>query len=240
MQPIPETIELAQELGRYNPNFDVLQHLQTTADRVQDVVPECVGLSIAWLDQGVAFTLVASDSEIAVLDAVQYLDGGPCTETVERGTGRHWGQGGQGGRERRDDPLSEEGWQLFAQATAARAVKSSLTLPLSHGGRIVGTANLYAASDNAFGGHVETLADIVGGSAREVVRNADLTFATRRVAEQSLESLRANDVVKNAVGILAAKLQIDVARAEQRLADSAARAGITVEQFARALVSMYS
>lgn len=231
MQPISETVELAQELGRYNPEFDVLAHLQDTADRVQEVVPECVGLSIAWMDHGVAFTLVASDSEIAVLDAMQYLGGGPCTETVERGTGRHWGP---------EDPMNEDGWQLFAQATAARAVRSSLTLPLTHGGRIVGTANLYAASDNAFAGHLEALADIVGGSADGVVRNADLTFATRRVAEQSLESLRADDVINTAMGLLAEKLHVDLAAAEQRLADCATRAGITPGQFARALLAIYA
>lgn len=185
------------------------------------MVPECFGLSIAWFDQGLAFTLVASDREIAVLDAVQYLANGPCAEAVERGTGQQWSG---------DEPLDERGWQLFAQATAARAVKSTLTLPLVHGGRIVGTANLYAASDNAFEGHHEQLAAIVGGSAGDVVRNADLTFATQRVAEQSLEDLRASGVEETAVGLLIETLKLDTEGARRRLADAATRAGIASEQ----------
>lgn len=230
MQPIPQTVQLTEELARFDPGFDVAAHLQVTADKVQAVVPECVGLSIAWLDQGVAFTLVASEEEIAVLDAVQYLASGPCTDAVERDVGQQWSG---------EQPLDERAWQFFAQATAARAVRSTLTLPLTRGSRIVGTVNLYAASDRAFDGHHEALAEIVGASAEDVVRNADLGFATRRVAEQSLDELRSTEVTHTAIGILAEKLKVDVDTATQRLADSAARAGITPEQLARALVSMY-
>ena len=229
MLPIPETVQLSEELTRFSPSFDVASHLQTTADQVQVVVPDCVGLSIAWLDQGVAFTLVASDEEIAVLDAVQYLASGPCAEAVERGVGQRWSG---------EEPLDERGWQFFAQATAARAVRSTLTLPLTHGDRIVGTSNLYAASDHAFEGHHETLAQILGASAADVVRNADLSFATRRVAEQSLQALRSDDVTNMAIGMLAEKLKLDLDSAAQRLADAAVRAGITSEQFAQALVAM--
>ena len=94
MQPIPETIELAHELSReLDRDFDVLRHLQGVADKVQAVVPDCVGLSIAWLDRDVAFTLVASDEEIALLDAVQYLAGGPCVEAGDAGGGTDREQG---------------------------------------------------------------------------------------------------------------------------------------------------
>jgi hypothetical protein len=73
-------------------------------------VPECVGLSPALFDDGLTFTLAASDEEIAALDAVQYLDGGPCVqaahddETIEADPA---------------DPVDEERWRMYAQATAA-------------------------------------------------------------------------------------------------------------------------
>lgn len=93
MRPITETIELADELTRsLDTGFDVLDHLQGLADRIQSTVPDCMGMSIAWTEQGVAFTLVSSDEEIAVLDGIQYLSGGPSVEAVERGTGLKMGR----------------------------------------------------------------------------------------------------------------------------------------------------
>jgi hypothetical protein len=154
--PIPQTIEAAEELERYQPELDLVAYLQKTADEVQSRVPDCVGMSIALLDEGVTFTLVATDDEIATLDAVQYLAGGPCVDAVhaERGV-----------EVRKDDLLDEASWQLFAQATAARAIRSTLTFLLTRERRVIGSVNLYAASDKAFEGHHEQLAQIVGASA---------------------------------------------------------------------------
>ncbi|WP_445258997.1 ANTAR domain-containing protein [Nocardioides aurantiacus] len=231
MQPIPETIELADELSReLDRDFDVLRHLQGVADKVQAVVPDCVGLSIAWLDRDVAFTLVASDEEIALLDAVQYLAGGPCVEAGDAGGGLLWEEG---------DPLDERGWQAFTQATAARAIRSTLTMPLLDGGRVVGTANLYAASAHAFEDRAEELAGILGGSASQVVANADLSFSTRSRFEEAPAALRERDLVDHAVGILIGALGLEPSTAEARLVDAAARAGLTPQQLARGLVALF-
>src|SRR3954452_3295649 len=173
VKPIAETVEAAEELGRFDPDMDVLALLQGMADKAQALVPDCLGMSIAWLDQGVAFTLVASDEELAVLDAVQYVAGGPCLEAAEQA---------QGLEATHEDLLDEDAWRLFSRATASKGVQSTLTIPLTRAGRMAGSANLYAASDNAFEGHHEELARIVGGEVAGVVRNADLTFSTRRAA----------------------------------------------------------
>src|SRR5215213_9073900 len=80
--------------------------------RAQRIVPECVGLSLALFEDGLTFTLAASDEEIAALDAVQYLDGGPCvvaahdSETIEADPG---------------DLVDEERWRMYAAATDAFA-----------------------------------------------------------------------------------------------------------------------
>lgn len=227
MRPIPQTVQLASELGRGDASFDLLSHLQDVADRIQDVVADCIGLSITWVDEGVTFTLVASDTEIAVLDAVQYLSGGPCVEGVDRGTGLHWSN---------TDPLDERRWQRFAQATAARAVRSTLTFPLVAQGLVVGSANLYAAADRSFEGHAERLASIVGASADDVVRNADLSFATRAIAESAPDALCASDVHQQAVGVLAGWLGVDEIEAAERLDDAASRAGMASHALAAALV----
>jgi GAF domain-containing protein len=231
VKPIRQTIELANELSRYQPDVDVLEYLQDMADKVQAVVPDCVGLSVAWLDRGVAFTLVATDEEIAVLDAVQYLAGGPCVDAVADDQN-------EGIEAREGDLLDEGSWQYFSQATAAQAIRSTLTLPLTQDGAVVGSANLYAASDRAFEGHDDEIAMILGASASGIVRNADLSFSTRQAAERSPESAKANGLVDVAVGMIAESLKLDPDTAAQRLMAAAQRAGISLEKFARALVHL--
>lgn len=231
LKPIRETVEVAAELGRYLPEVDILAHLQRMANEVQSLVPDCVGMSVALLDKDVTFTLVATDEEIATLDAVQYLAGGPCVDAVESQRGLEVTEG---------DLLDEDTWRMFAQATSARAVKTTLTLLLTKGGHVVGSVNLYAASDHAFEGHHEELARIVGASESLGVVNADLSFRTRQVAEESPARVEASTTIDIATGMLAEMMQVDVAEAAVRLEDAARRAGISAERFAAALMKLHS
>ncbi|MCW2819100.1 MAG: response regulator receiver and antar domain protein [Marmoricola sp.] len=230
MHPIPQSIETAHELERFQPELDLLRQLQDMADEVQRLVPDAIGLSVAWVDQSVAFTLVSSNEEIAALDAVQYLGGGPCVDSVSLGHGLEVGHA---------DLMDETTWRLFAQSTAAAAVRSTLTLLLTRDGDVTGSVNLYAASDMAFEGHHDELARMLGAHVTDVVSNADLSFTTREAAERSPELLRTDHTVDNAVGIVAALLHLDPVEAEDRLLESARRAGIDVAQLARALVALY-
>ena len=148
MRPIQQTIEAVTKISRYTVSGHLLDALQRLADKIH-LVPDCIGMSLAWAEHGVTFTLVASDEEIAVLDALQYFDGGPCVDAVHSGHGIETGSA---------SPLDEEHWRLFAQATAAAGVRSTLTFPVTQSGRVVGSVNLYGASPNTFEGHHEELA----------------------------------------------------------------------------------
>ena len=83
------------------------------------------------------------------------------------------------------DLLDEDTWHLLAMASAARCIVSTLTLPIVKDGRIAGAVNLYGASRQAFTGHHEALAEIFGAWAPGAVTNADLSFSTRRDAEEA-------------------------------------------------------
>src|SRR5690349_20013442 len=77
MEPLPETREaLARIQG--SSDHDLLQELMDLCRTAQDIVPECVGLSLGLVRDGVTFTLVASAADLAAIDAAQYLEGGPC------------------------------------------------------------------------------------------------------------------------------------------------------------------
>jgi GAF domain-containing protein len=230
VKPIPETIETAVELDRNLGDGELLSGLQSLGDEVSRVVPECIGLSLAWLDQGVTFTLASSDEDIAALDGVQYLDSGPCVDSIAAGHGIATNA---------PELMAEDPWRLFAEATAAYGVHSTLTLPLTDRGKVVGSVNLYGGTAHCFEGHHEQLARILGASAPGAVRNADLSFSTRRQAEESPERLRSEAEISKAIGVLAARLGIDVAAAEERLRDAAGRAGIPLHQLATAVIRLH-
>ncbi len=228
MEPIPETLAAVGELDPADEGR-LLEQLQGLGELARAIVPDLVGLSLARLAENVTLTLVATAEEIAVLDAIQYAAGGPCVDSAHAAQRREFAH---------DDVLSEERWQLFAEATAARTVRSTLTLPVLDGRRTVGTVNLYAASRRAFVGHHEQLAEIFQAWAEGAIVNADLAFATRSEAEaapQRVRDLRAVDV---ASGILAEEhgLRIDEARA--KLDDAARRAGVSVSQLAHEIVGL--
>lgn len=227
MRPIPQTVEAITELARYdNSDDDLLESLQRMGERVQRLVPDCLGLSLCWAEDGIAFTLMASEEEIAVLDGLQYLGAGPCTEAVRRA---------EGVATNHAELMSEDTWWIFAVASAARGVRSSLTFPLTEHGRIVGSINLYGGSDRAFDGQHQELADALGVWAPGAVRNADLSFTTRLRAERAPGKIRETREVDLAVGVLAARSGESTEATMRRIDRAALAAGISVVTLARAL-----
>lgn len=229
MEPIPESVIAAEELGPFSETDELLEELMAKGAAVREVVPECIGLSLASRLHGVTFTLVASDLDVALLDAGQYLQGGPCVEaiTIHEVVARSGA-----------DLLDEQAWQIFAQLSAAHDVRSSLTLPITGEGPTAGTVNLYATTERAFDGHHEHVADLLGAWAEAAVTNADLSFSTRHLAEQAPEVLASRSTVHRAEVLLAEALAVGSDAAARRLADAARRAGISIAQLAEALVRL--
>lgn len=229
MKPIPQTIEAINELGHHIDETDLLERLDVVSAQVLAVVPDTIGLSVASLAEDATFTVVASSEEIAVLDACQYLSSGPCIEAQDPTHGLEVTQA---------DMFDEGAWRLFAQASAAHAVRSTLTLPIVRADQVIGTVNLYGASEHAFSDSTEELASILGAWAPGAVANADLGFHTRRLAEQAPVIMRAEAMVQTATGIIAATLDIGFLEAERRLDRAATRAGVSRTRLAEALVSL--
>ena len=229
MEPIPETEAVIEEYGPFTAgDFDLVEELRGRSERVRKIVPECIGITMTSTEDGVSFTLVSSDEQVAVLDAIQYTVGGPCVESVAAEQVLAYTQ---------EDFLDEAGWQLFAQATAAASIASTLTLPIVVDGVVGGSINLYATTPDAFDGHHEQIADIFGAWAPGAVTNADLSFSTRTVAEQAPLVLRDQVIIQVALGVLMTDQGVDVETARERLFDAAHRAGVTVAMVAEELAS---
>ncbi|MGF9755775.1 GAF and ANTAR domain-containing protein [Microvirga sp. 0TCS3.31] len=229
MEPIPETLEALEEVESYLDEGSLEQQLRTTVSRAEQVAPGLVGVSLAFREHGLTFTLIATDEDIATLDAVQYVASGPCVDAVDLGHGIATPDG----------LLSEQQWQHFARASAAAGVQSTLTLPVVDGDVVVSTVNLYGRTEDTFTGKHEALADVFGAWAPGAVANADLSFATRRTAEQAPTQLRDTAVVDEATGMLAAERGLSVEDARAQLDDAAHRAGIPVQRLAHVVVGLY-
>lgn len=228
MDLIPESIRALQELVSTEDDAGVLvSALEQTADAVVDAVPLCVGMSVTFVQDGRSVTFLATATGVAVLDAVQFLDGGPCEDSLARHEELLV-----------EDLLSEERWALFARAAAVTGVSSTLSMPLRSAGTVVGGVNLYASSSDAFDDRYREVAGIFGATASEVVRNADLSMSVRARAERAEADLHDQAVVDQAVGVLVAQRGIAVPSAQALLTDAAARAGTTEVQVAALLVQL--
>jgi GAF domain-containing protein len=229
MEPLPETREALSQVP--SDIARLLGLLLEMGEITRAIVPDCVGLSLGLVQDRLTFTLVATGSEIALLDAAQYVDGGPCVRD-DRNDETHI--------VRMQDPLDEERWSIFARAGAVAGVGSSLSLPVVRDDVVVGGINLYASTAHAFDGRVEALATALGADATAAVTNADLSFSSRREATQAPARLRDRAHVDMALGIMAARYGESVDDARTRLTRAAARAGISEAAVARLVVELHA
>ena len=128
VEPTPETEKAFAELARYG-GIGLLDLVLDMGRQAKRIVPQCVGLSLGLFEEGLTFTLQASTDEIAALDAIQYLDGGPCVDAAHNN---------ETIQTTLEDAIDEDRWHMFARASSAAGVASSLTLPLLRAGRVVG------------------------------------------------------------------------------------------------------
>jgi len=217
MELLPQSREALDE---YVATVDDVEHELRVIERwAVRTVPECVAMSVTFLDDDVTFTLVASPGPgAAAIGEVSAMTSDDRNEVP-----------GAAGDEA---VLDEEWWAEMARSRASAGIASTVSLPVVNHGRVVLTIDLYASTAHAFHGRLEALAEALGASQAGAITNADLGFETRRRAEEAPGRLRDQRVIDVAVGLLAARECVDVDTARSLLFDSAQRAGIDVVQAA--------
>lgn len=209
------------------PELTLSTELGAMADRVRGLVPDLVGVSVGVRDgAGVILTLVASAEVAAALDALQYLDGGPCVEDVERGQPLEVDLRAQ---------LDEGRWLLYARGAAVLGVGSSLSIPIASDDRVMGGVNLYAAGGDSFRVHHDQVAATIGAELELAVVQADLSLWTAKAAMAAPSKVREGDDLNVALGLISATHGVNIPVARQRLRNTAARAGLTEAQMAGVL-----
>ena len=174
MEEIPETRLALAELSRFQ-DEDLTARFGAMANRVGVLAPECLGLTLSFMREGLAFTWIATGLDVASLDAVQYLSNGPCVESMDQGTIV---------ATTRSDPLDEGNWLLFSRAENTAGVESTLSVPLMEDHVVVGGVNFYGSTPTAFDGLHSELATECGGWSGGAVTNADLSLSGVRRAQR--------------------------------------------------------
>jgi len=206
---------------------DLARHLDVVSMVAELLVPSLVACSVTVHVHGQPFTMSSISEDASVLDATQYLDGGPCVDALE------------GSPVPVDDVLDEERWHLYRQTATGMAIRASLSLPLrSKEEEVIGALNLYASEPEAFKGEESMLAEVFGVSVSDLVTNADLTFMTREWAGELPERVEALELTVRAARALAIRTGWPVEEARSRLADAAARAGAPIEKVAEAVLAL--
>lgn len=228
MEPIPASRKVDDEYGPFSyDDNDLLQSLIEKSARIQRVVPECVGLSLSLLAEGVTFTLVASSVQTALLDAAQYVETGPGPQSIQKAR-----------------PLAivdlEEAspWPVFGSVASAAGIKSTLSLPLVREGQSLGGFNLYATASGALRGHDDEIADILDVQRDGATEDGDLGFTTHTLALRAPQIMRDETNLAIVVAMLARWRGLDVAQAETRLRGAARRAGVTLDDMVTALLEV--
>jgi len=226
VQPIPETRQLLDLLWVSAEDEPLEAWLLTRARQVAELIPDCVGLSIALIgDLGLTFTFVATSADLRLVDAAQYFDGGPCEDAAYQDVRVE------------TDLLSEQRWRLAALAGAKAGIRGSLSLPIRSLGEAVGSVNFYGATPTTFAGHVRDLAAMFGVAAQEAVSNADLSMTGLERARRSTGRFEDAAAVDTAAGVLAERERLSLGEARHRVEDAAARAGVAVASLARLIVA---
>lgn len=225
MQLLPQSREALDE---YVATVDDLEHeLRVIEGWATRTVPECVAMSVTFLDDDLTFTLVASPGPWP--DSTREVSAArPEDVRVEVGS-----------PDGSEAALDEGWWAEMARSRASAGIASTVSLPVVDRGRVVLTIDLYASTAHAFHGRLDALAEALGASQAGAVTNADLGFDSRRRAEEAPGRLRDQRVIDVAVGLLAAREGVDVDKARTLLVTSAQRAGIELVQAAQVVQGLH-
>jgi len=228
VQLTPEVRAAADRLsGLLEGEQDLGKHIEIVAGVAELLVPSLVGASVTVHVNGAPFTMTATSQEMTVLDATQYLDGGPCVDAL------------QGDDVAVEDLLDEDTWQLYRPTALTDGIRSSLSTTLRGvDDEVIGALNLYASDSDAFKGNEEMLSEVFGTKMSDLVTNADLSFMTRDWSKELPQRVDALEVTEQAAALLAERMGWEVGEARRRLADSAGRAGAPVDRVAQAVLGL--
>lgn len=201
---------------------ETVEQLARTA---QFLLPHASGASASMLEaDGSSISTAATTRVAADADAAQFeLDDGPALDTWATRTLEHLA-----------DAATDTRWPAFSRAMAGLGVSSALCVPLVSGGETRGVVKVYAAAPNAFTSDDETTLVLLATAAAALLPPHPHAPSALSAALQA--TVRAQQVVDLATGILMERHQLDPARARRLLTETAMTTGQDPAELARALL----
>lgn len=155
-------------------------------------IPGASGVGLTLLEEGRADTIVATESFVAEMDAVQYgLGQGPCISAVDDRQSVISGS-----------LATDPRWPQFGPQSAGFGVHSSLSIPLITSDGVLGCMNVYAHDKDVFDERAESLGDCFAVPAAIAVQNAQILAESKRLAVHLRKALNNRMIVERAIGVL--------------------------------------
>jgi GAF domain-containing protein len=150
------------------------------------------GCSVTTSQSGKPSTVAASSEWSRSLDELQYEEHeGPCNDCWRSGT-----------IFRVRDLAEDTRWPFYAPRAVALGARSSLSLPLSSEGTIVGALNLYCRTPDGIDTRTVALAEILAAHVSMAIQVAAAYFGQKQLSDQLREAMQSRAVIEQAKGIL--------------------------------------
>ncbi|MBB3676066.1 GAF and ANTAR domain-containing protein [Modestobacter versicolor] len=226
--PSREAVEALERLGRLSlADQSVESVLQTVVDLAKQVLPGGPEASISMVVNGRPST-PSSTAQLALeLDESQYTRGyGPCLTAASSGAEVEIA-----------DTSTETRWADYCRVAAERGNGSSLSVPLSVEGRVVGALNLYATEAHAFDDAARATARRFAPYAAVAASNVYAYQHARDLADNLRVALESRALIDQAKGILMERHRLDADEAFRALASVSMRTNTKVRDVAEELIA---
>lgn len=184
------------------------------------------GASVTTSEAGRPSTVASSSPWAKTLDELQYEEHeGPCNDCWRSGT-----------IFRVRDLAEETRWPFYGPRAVALGARSTLSLPLSSEGAVVGALNLYSKTPGGIDTRVVALAEILAAHVSLAIQVATAYFGQRDLNRQLREAMASRAVIEQAKGILMAQRKVDADAAFTLLREASQHRNTKLRDLARELV----
>lgn len=188
--------------------------------------PGADGAGVTMLEAGRPDTIVASETFVTDVDAIQYrLGEGPCVSAAAKGSTTGSGALGE-----------DASWPTFGPLAADLGIHSALSLPLVVNGEVLGALNLYAHARDAFDMASRHTGEQFAGPAAVAIHNARTLDQARRTTVQLQDALTSRSTIDRAIGIVMSRSGLSADDAFVRLRIMSQQAHVKLNIIAANLV----
>jgi GAF domain-containing protein len=157
-----------------------------------EVVTPVAACGVTVRRDGQPFTAASTGGLAGIVDEIQYgTDEGPCLDALRGGIVVHV-----------HDLAADDRWDAYRPRAVATGVASSLSLPLSVEGEVLGALNLYAQAAGTFSGPRREYAEAFADRSAAALTVSLRQIRQAQIQHQMAEAMVSSSLIDQAIGIL--------------------------------------